>query len=77
MFGKSLKERWSIHEFRKFLSFHATKNLKITFQHFNYVQQLNINAHESLKTLELSIMKNGVNYLIDVDIKRYFDHVDR
>jgi group II intron reverse transcriptase/maturase len=33
-------------------------------------------GHDALKTLELSIMKGGVNYLIDVDIKGYFDHVD-
>jgi retron-type reverse transcriptase len=28
-------------------------------------------GHDALKTLELSIMKGGVNYLIDVDIKGY------
>src|SRR4030065_1625851 len=33
-------------------------------------------GHDALKTLELSIMKGGVNYLIDVDIKGDFDHVD-
>ena len=33
-------------------------------------------GHDALKTLELSIMKGGVNYLIEVDIKGYFDHVD-
>jgi len=33
-------------------------------------------GHDALKALELSIMKGGVNYLIDVDIKGYFDHVD-
>jgi group II intron reverse transcriptase/maturase len=33
-------------------------------------------GHDALKSLELSIMKGGVNYLIDVDIKGYFDHVD-
>jgi group II intron reverse transcriptase/maturase len=33
-------------------------------------------GHDALKTLELSVMKGGVNYLIDVDIKGYFDHVD-
>ncbi|HBJ74517.1 MAG TPA: group II intron reverse transcriptase/maturase, partial [Syntrophaceae bacterium] len=33
-------------------------------------------CHDALKTLELSIMKGGANYLVDVDIKGYFDHVD-
>jgi len=33
-------------------------------------------GHDALKAIELSIMKGGVNYLIDVDIKGYFDHVD-
>jgi group II intron reverse transcriptase/maturase len=33
-------------------------------------------GHDALKALELSIMKGGVNYLIDVDIKGYFGHVD-
>jgi len=33
-------------------------------------------GHDALKMLELSVMKGGVNYLIDVDIKGYFDHVD-
>jgi retron-type reverse transcriptase len=32
-------------------------------------------GHDALKALELSIMQSGVNYLIDVDIKGYFDHV--
>jgi hypothetical protein len=30
----------------------------------------------ALKTLELSIMKGGANYLVDVDIKGSFAHVD-
>ncbi len=33
-------------------------------------------GHDALKALELSIMINGMNYLLDVDIKGYFDHVD-
>ena len=33
-------------------------------------------GHDALKTLELSIMKGGASYLLDVDIKGYFDHVD-
>jgi retron-type reverse transcriptase len=33
-------------------------------------------AHDALKALELSIMRDGVNYLIHEDIRGYFDHVD-
>lgn len=33
-------------------------------------------GHAALKTLDLSIMKGGANYLIDVDIRGYFEHVD-
>jgi group II intron reverse transcriptase/maturase len=35
-----------------------------------------LNGHDALKALELSIMRSGINYLVDVDIKGYFDHVD-
>ena len=35
-----------------------------------------LNGHDALKSLELSIMRSGINYLVDVDIKRYFDHMD-
>lgn len=34
------------------------------------------NGHDALKAIELSIMEGGVNYLLDVDIKGYFDHID-
>jgi group II intron reverse transcriptase/maturase len=36
----------------------------------------NRNAHEALKALELIIIKKGVNYLLDVDIKGFFDNID-
>jgi RNA-directed DNA polymerase len=36
----------------------------------------NRNGHEALKAIELSIMEGGVNYLLDVYIKGYFDHID-
>jgi group II intron reverse transcriptase/maturase len=36
----------------------------------------NRNAHKALGAIELVIMKGGVNYLIDVDIKGYFDTID-
>ncbi|GAH40396.1 unnamed protein product, partial [marine sediment metagenome] len=35
----------------------------------------NRNGHEALKAIELSIMEGGVNYLLDVDIRGYFDHI--
>lgn len=35
----------------------------------------NRNGHDALKAIELSIMRGGVNYLLDVDIKGYFDHI--
>ena len=34
------------------------------------------NAHDALRALELILMKGGVNYLLDIDIKGYFDHID-
>lgn len=36
----------------------------------------NRNAHDALRSLELIIMKGGVEHLLDVDIKGYFDHID-
>jgi RNA-directed DNA polymerase len=33
-------------------------------------------GHDALKAIELSIMGGGVNYLLDVDIKGYYDHID-
>lgn len=36
----------------------------------------NRNGHDALKAIELSIMEGGVNYLLDVDIKGYFDHIN-
>ena len=35
------------------------------------------NGHYALKAIELSIMEGGVNYVLDLDIKGYFDHIDR
>ncbi len=34
------------------------------------------NCHDALKAVELAIMKGGVNYLLDVDIKGYFDTIN-
>ena len=42
----------------------------------SYGFQEGLSGHDALKALELSIMRNGINYLIDVDFKGYFDHVD-
>jgi len=36
----------------------------------------NRNAHEALRAMELVIMRGGVNYLLDVDIKGYFAGID-
>lgn len=33
-------------------------------------------CHEALKAVELMVMKDGVNYLLDVDIKGYFDNIN-
>jgi group II intron reverse transcriptase/maturase len=35
-----------------------------------------LSGHDALRALELSIMRSGIEYLIDVDIRRYYDHVD-
>lgn len=42
----------------------------------SYGFRANRNGHGALKAIELSIMKGGVNYLLDVDIKGYFDHIN-
>jgi len=34
------------------------------------------NGHDALRAIELIIMKGGVNYLLDVDIRGYFDNID-
>lgn len=34
------------------------------------------NAHEALRAIELIIMRGGVKYLLDVDIRGYFDNID-
>lgn len=36
----------------------------------------NRNGHDALRAVELSIIKGGVNYLLDVDIKGFFDTID-
>jgi len=46
------------------------------FLDVSYGFRENRNAHEALRALELVIMKGGVNYLLDVDIKGYFDGID-
>lgn len=35
-----------------------------------------LSGHDALKALELNIMKGGVNYLLDIDIRGYFDSID-
>jgi group II intron reverse transcriptase/maturase len=46
------------------------------FLEVSYGFREGLNGHEALKALELSIMRSGINYLVDVDIKGYFDHMD-
>ncbi|MBV7509835.1 reverse transcriptase/maturase family protein, partial [Bacillus sp. sid0103] len=36
----------------------------------------NRNCHDALKTLNFYIEKRPVNYVVDVDIKGFFDNVD-
>jgi len=33
-------------------------------------------GHDALRALELIIMKGGINYLLDVYVKGYFDNID-
>jgi RNA-directed DNA polymerase len=46
------------------------------FLEVSYGFREGLSGHDALKALELSIMRDGVNYLIDVDIRGYFDQVD-
>lgn len=46
------------------------------FLDVSYGFRPNRNAHDALRSLELIIIKDGVEYLLDVDIKGYFDHID-
>lgn len=46
------------------------------FLDVSYGFRENHNGHDALRAIELSIMKGGVNYLLDVDIRGYFDSVD-
>ena len=36
----------------------------------------NRSCHDALKTLNITIEKKKVNYIVDADIKGYFDHID-
>lgn len=46
------------------------------FLDVSYGFRENRSGHEALRVLELIIMKGGINYLLDVDIKGYFDNID-
>ena len=46
------------------------------FLEVSYGFREGLSGHDALKALELRLMRDGVNYLIDVDIKEYFDQVD-
>ena len=46
------------------------------FLDVSYGFRENRNGHDALRAIELAIIKGGVNYLLDVDIKGYFDSID-
>jgi len=46
------------------------------FLDVSYGFRENRSGHDALRALELIIMKGGTNYLLDVDIKGYFDNID-
>jgi RNA-directed DNA polymerase len=46
------------------------------FLDVSYGFRENRSGHDALRALELIIMKGGTNYLLDVDIKGYFDTID-
>lgn len=46
------------------------------FLDVSYGFRENRNGHDALRALELIIMKGGVEYLLDVDVKGYFDNID-
>ena len=46
------------------------------FLDVSYGFRENRNGHDALKAIELSIIKGGVNYLLDVDIRGCFDSID-
>ncbi|MDR4497129.1 MAG: hypothetical protein MRK02_04280 [Candidatus Scalindua sp.] len=41
----------------------------------SYGFRLNKNCHDALKALELAVIKGGINYILDIDI-RYFDNMN-
>ena len=46
------------------------------FLDVSYGYREGLSGHDALKALELNIMKGGANYLLDIDIKGYFDSID-
>ena len=46
------------------------------FLDVSYGYREGLSGHDVLKALELNIMKGGANYLLDIDIKGYFDSID-
>lgn len=46
------------------------------FLDVSYGFRENRNGHDALKAIELAIIKGGVNYLLDVDIRGCFDSID-
>lgn len=58
----------------------AAKILSALYEQYfldsSYGFRPNRNGHDALRAIELSIIKGGVNYLLDVDIKAFFDTMD-
>ncbi|WP_303016235.1 group II intron reverse transcriptase/maturase [Holdemania massiliensis] len=46
------------------------------FYPFSYGFRPNRNCHQAIKELDNMIFRNPVNYIVDTDIKGFFDHVD-
>jgi len=46
------------------------------FMHFSYGYRKGKSAHQALKLIDNTIMSSPVNYVIDADIKGFFDNVD-
>ncbi|MDR4497103.1 MAG: group II intron reverse transcriptase/maturase [Candidatus Scalindua sp.] len=46
------------------------------FLEVSYGFRLNKNCHDALKALELAVIKGGINYILDIDIRGYFDNMN-
>lgn len=46
------------------------------FLDVSYGYRPKLSGHDALRAVELSVIRGGVNYLLDVDIKAFFDNID-